>query len=122
MCSASISCPSLCQYSTADSRYPSFLINNEGYTIERYIHGFEAPYNDIQPWKYADLIAAFGGTPENSKTYQVKTKQEAEDLFNDKEFAKAGKLQFVEMLMPKEDAPKALQLTAEASAKNNAKQ
>ncbi|KAL8898644.1 MAG: hypothetical protein Q9192_001975 [Flavoplaca navasiana] len=99
-----------------------FLINNEGYTIERYIHGFEAPYNDIQPWKYADLIASFGGTSENSKTYQVKTKQEAEDLFNDKEFAKAGKLQFVEMFMPKEDAPKALKLTAEASAKNNAKQ
>ena len=118
----SISCPSLCHYSTADSRYPSFLINNEGYTIERYIHGFEAPYNDIQPWKYADLIASFGGTSENSKTYQVKTKQEAEDLFNDKEFAKADKIQFVEMFMPKEDAPKALKLTAEASAKNNAKQ
>ncbi|KAL8844398.1 MAG: hypothetical protein Q9205_001217 [Flavoplaca limonia] len=99
-----------------------FLINNEGYTIERYIHGFEAPYNDIQPWKYADLIKSFGGTSENSKTYQVKTKQEAEDLFNDKEFAKADKLQFVEMFMPKEDAPKALKLTAEASAKNNAKQ
>ncbi|KAL9040947.1 MAG: hypothetical protein Q9180_001595 [Flavoplaca navasiana] len=99
-----------------------FLINNEGYTIERYIHGFEAPYNDIQPWKYADLIASFGGTPENSKTYQVKTKQEAEDLFNDRDFAKASKLQFVEMFMPKEDAPKALKLTAEASAKNNAKQ
>ncbi|KAL8852778.1 MAG: hypothetical protein Q9221_002408 [Calogaya cf. arnoldii] len=99
-----------------------FLINNEGYTIERYIHGFEAAYNDIQPWKYTDLIATFGGTPKNSQTYQVKTKQEAEDLFNDKEFAKAGKLQFVEMFMPKEDAPKALKLTAEASAKNNAKQ
>ncbi|KAL8674316.1 MAG: hypothetical protein Q9168_001309 [Polycauliona sp. 1 TL-2023] len=99
-----------------------FLINNEGYTIERYIHGFEAPYNDIQPWKYTDLIPTFGGTAQNSKTYQVKTKQEAEDLFNDKEFAKADRLQFVEMFMPKEDAPKALKLTAEASAKNNAKQ
>ncbi|KAI4262991.1 MAG: hypothetical protein L6R42_001840 [Xanthoria sp. 1 TBL-2021] len=99
-----------------------FLINNEGYTIERYIHGFEASYNDISQWKYTDLIPTFGGTPENSKTYQVKTKQEAEDLFNDKEFALAGKLQFVELFMPKEDAPKALKLTAEASARNNAKQ
>ncbi|KAL8858411.1 MAG: hypothetical protein Q9178_005092 [Gyalolechia marmorata] len=99
-----------------------FLINNEGYTIERYIHGFEAAYNDISQWKYTDLIPTFGGTPENSKTYQVKTKQEAEDLFNDKKFAAAGKLQFVELFMPKEDAPKALKLTAEASAKNNAKQ
>ncbi|KAL8694165.1 MAG: hypothetical protein Q9224_003624, partial [Gallowayella concinna] len=98
-----------------------FLINNSGYTIERYIHGFEAAYNDISEWNYTNLIPTFGGTPENSKTYQVKTKQQAEDLFNDKEFAAAGKLQFVEMFMPKDDAPKALKLTAEASAKNNAK-
>ncbi|KAL8726903.1 MAG: hypothetical protein Q9166_006392 [cf. Caloplaca sp. 2 TL-2023] len=98
-----------------------FLINNEGYTIERYIHGMNATYNDISQWDYTSLVPIFGGTTENSKTYQVKTKQEAEDLFNNKEFAAAGKLQFVELFMPKEDAPKALKLTAEASAKNNAK-
>ncbi|KAI4226718.1 MAG: hypothetical protein L6R36_002973 [Xanthoria steineri] len=99
-----------------------FLINNEGYTIERYIHGFDAAYNDIAQWKYTDLIPTFGGTPDNSRTYRVKTKREAEDLFNDREFAAAGKLQFVELFMPKEDAPKALKLTAKASAENNAKQ
>lgn len=100
----------------------SFVICNEGYTIERYIHGMDAAYNDISEWKYKDLIPAFGGTPQNSKTYQVKNKQEAEDLFNDSTFAQAGVLQFVELYMPKEDAPKALKLTAEASARTNAKQ
>ncbi|KAL8988826.1 MAG: hypothetical protein Q9177_002161 [Variospora cf. flavescens] len=99
-----------------------FLINNEGYTIERYIHGMNATYNDISQWKYTDLVPTFGGTSENSKTYQIKNKQEAEDLFNDETFAKAEKLQFVELYMPKEDAPKALKLVAEASASNNAKQ
>ncbi|KAL8716886.1 MAG: hypothetical protein Q9225_005820 [Loekoesia sp. 1 TL-2023] len=98
-----------------------FLICNEGYTIERYIHGMDAAYNDISQWKFKDLIPTFGGTPQNSRTYQVKNKQEAEDLFNDKSFAQAEVLQFVELYMPKEDAPKALKLTAEASAKNNAK-
>lgn len=82
----------------------------------------DATYNDISQWKYTDLIPTFGGTSENSKTYQVKNKQEAEDLFNDATFAKADKLQFVELFMPKEDAPKALKLTAEASARTNAKQ
>ena len=81
----------------------------------------DATYNDIQQWSYKDLVPTFGGTPANSKTYTVKTKQEAEDLFNNQTFAKADKLQFVELYMPKEDAPKALKLTAEASAKNNAK-
>lgn len=32
-----------------------FLINNDGYTIERYIMGMKAEYNDIAPWKYARL-------------------------------------------------------------------
>lgn len=82
----------------------------------------DATYNDIQQWKYKDLISVFGADPKKSKTYQVKTKQEAEDLFNDKEFSCAPFLQFVELYMPKEDAPKALKLTAEASAKTNAKQ
>lgn len=99
-----------------------FVICNEGYTIERYIHGMDATYNDIQQWKYKDLIPAFGGTEASSKTYQVKSKQEAEDLFNDEGFAKAEKLQFVELYMPKEDAPRALKMTAEASARVNAKQ
>ena len=98
-----------------------FVICNEGYTIERYIHGMDASYNDIQTWKYKDLVSVFGADPKKSKTYSVKTKQEAEDLFRDTEFAAAKYLQFVELYMPKEDAPKALKLTAEASAANNAK-
>lgn len=36
------------------------VVNNGGYTIERAIHPTEAPYNDIAPWRYTDLPAAFG--------------------------------------------------------------
>jgi len=35
-----------------------FLMNNDGYTIERVIH--EGSYNDIQPWKYHQLPQVFG--------------------------------------------------------------
>ncbi|MCJ1226353.1 Pyruvate decarboxylase 1 [Toensbergia leucococca] len=98
-----------------------FLICNGGYTIERMIHGMTASYNDIQEWHYKDLVSVFGADPKHSKTFQVKTKQELHDLFNDKEFSAAPYLQFVELYMPKEDVPKALKLTAEASAKLNAK-
>lgn len=82
----------------------------------------DATYNDIQEWKYKDLIPVFGADPSKSKTHTVKTKQEAEDLFNDGNFSSAPYLQFVELYMPKEDAPKALKLTAEASARTNAKE
>jgi Thiamine pyrophosphate enzyme, C-terminal TPP binding domain./Thiamine pyrophosphate enzyme, central domain. len=36
-----------------------FLINNDGYTIERVIS--DHPYNDLQPWKYHKLVEVFGG-------------------------------------------------------------
>ena len=38
-----------------------FLLNNDGYTIERVIS--DHPYNDIQAWKYHQLPAIFGGSP-----------------------------------------------------------
>lgn len=97
------------------------LICNEGFTIERFIHGMEAEYNDIQEWRFKDLVAVFGGA-DTCKTYQVKTKDECHKLFTDEAFNKADCLQFVEMYLPKEDAPRALVLTAEASAKTNSKQ
>ena len=71
----------------------SFVICNEGYTIERYIHGMDAVYNDIQQWKYKDLMAVFGAHPEKSKTFQVKTKQEADQLFKDNDFSSASYIQ-----------------------------
>lgn len=77
------------------------MICNEGYTIERMIHGMHASYNDIQQWHYKDLVAAFGADPKNSKTFQIKTKQEAENLFNDKDFSSAPYLQVVPIKVPR---------------------
>ncbi len=37
-----------------------FLINNDGYTIERAIHGPTQSYNDIYMWKYLDLATSLG--------------------------------------------------------------
>lgn len=49
-----------------------FLINNDGYTIERAIH--EGSYNDIQPWKYHQLPQVFG----DSWSCEVRTEGELE--------------------------------------------
>ena len=105
-----------------------FLICNNGYTIERYIHGMEAAYNDVNNWKYKDLVDVFNGQEiAGAQTWQVRTKREMEDLLQDPSFSEGGgkeggRLRFVELYMPMEDAPTALRLTAEASAANNAKQ
>lgn len=36
------------------------VINNEGYTIERAIHGRKQSYNDISPWRHAQALGFFG--------------------------------------------------------------
>lgn len=99
-----------------------FVICNEGFTIERCIHGMDATYNDIVEWKWSDLPAVFGASDRQVKTFCVKTKDELDKLLAEKEFNDASGLQFVELHMEKKDAPKALMLTAEASAKVNAKE
>ena len=98
-----------------------FCICNEGYTIERYIHGMDAVYNDVQEWKYKDLVPTFGAKPDKYRVHQVKTRKELEAFFQAEDSSQASQLQFVELYMPKEDAPAALKITAEASARTNAK-
>ena len=82
----------------------------------------DAGYNDIQPWTHTLLPQVFGGTSSNTKTHVVKTKDEVDTLFKNEAFNKAEVLQIVEIHIPKKDAPRALVLTAEASAKVNSKQ
>lgn len=80
----------------------------------------DAGYNDIQTWKNKELVDIFGGE-KTCKKFAARTKDELEALFTDPEFNAAKSLQFVELYMLKEDAPRALVMTAEASAKVNAK-
>ena len=83
----------------------------------------EAEYNDVATWQYRDLVAAFGGEDgDGCRTYAVKTPAELSALLEDSDFnaARPG-LRFVEVYMPRDDAPAALKLTAAASARNNAK-
>ena len=53
-----------------------FLINNDGYTIERVIK--DGSYNDIQPWKYHQLPQVFG----ESWSCEVSTEGELEQALS----------------------------------------
>jgi alpha-keto-acid decarboxylase len=55
------------------------VVNNDGYTIERMIHGKNAPYNDIVRWSWADIPTALGVT--NHLTFRVQTYGELDDAF-----------------------------------------
>lgn len=52
-----------------------------------------------------------------SKSYTVHSKSELDKLLDDEEFASAQKIQLVEVIMDKYDTPRALQASAELTAK-----
>jgi pyruvate decarboxylase len=81
----------------------------------------DAEYNDVTRWRYTDVPAALGGTDKQVRKFVIKTRTELETLLTDRAFNEAGGLQFVELWMPKDDAPRALKITAEIAARNNAK-
>lgn len=79
-----------------------FLINNDGYTIERLILGENAAYNDIAMWRYTDLPAVFG--PQiKAYTCCVETMAELEDALAQAEISDA--LCLIEVKFARMDAP-----------------
>ncbi|KAF5100999.1 hypothetical protein DV451_002339 [Geotrichum candidum] len=95
-----------------------FVLNNDGYTIERLIHGPTSSYNDINPWRYTQLLEVFNA--QNYQNYSIKTTGELDDIFESEEFAKPNKIRLIELVLPRLDAPLALVKQAEITSKTNA--
>lgn len=98
-----------------------FLIENNGYTIEKFIHGEKADYNQIARWDYSALTKAFGGTPESTTNYEARTTHELEEVLKNETVINGQGVRFITVFMPESDAPRALKKTAKASADLNAK-
>ncbi|KAF7297397.1 Pyruvate decarboxylase [Mycena indigotica] len=97
-----------------------FVLNNNGYEIERCIRGWEAGYNDIMNWEWTSLLRTLGDVDgSRSKSYRVRTKKELSVLLDDEAFAAAGKIQLVEIVMRMHDAPRALRVQAEMGQEEN---
>ncbi|CAG8003799.1 unnamed protein product [Penicillium olsonii] len=70
-----------------------FVICNNGYTVERLIHGEKQIYNDIQPWNHRLLPAVFGAAPGTYQTHRVETTAELEALWRSATFTDCSVLQ-----------------------------
>ncbi|RYG71488.1 alpha-keto acid decarboxylase family protein [Lentibacillus lipolyticus] len=94
-----------------------FLINNDGYTVERAIHGENQPYNDIPMWDYKKLPEVF--SPEGkSLTYKVKTETELEEALEAAE-NNHDRLTFIEVVMHRDDKPDLLEQLSKQFANQN---
>ncbi len=90
-----------------------FLMNNRGYTIERFILGMEQEYNDIQNWQFSELPRVFKADT-TVECHKVSTEGELEDVLA--KVADSDKGAFIEMHLDPFDAPKALQGFGPATA------
>lgn len=95
-----------------------FVINNNGYTVEREIHGPNEVYNDIPMWDYQKLPMVFGGTNQNVVTHKVSTEAELARALKAARID-TDRLQWIEVVMDQTDAPELLVKLGKIFAKQN---
>jgi pyruvate decarboxylase len=90
------------------------VLNNDGYTIERLIHGKDAFYNKVPDWNYAGLAKVFG--PEYPSKYwgPIGTAEALDDLVADPEFNDSECFRLVELKLGYLDAPAAVRQASAA--------
>ncbi|CCE66346.1 hypothetical protein TPHA_0Q00120 [Tetrapisispora phaffii CBS 4417] len=97
-----------------------FVLNNNGYTIEKLIHGPTAEYNEIQNWKHLDILSTFGA--KDYENHRVATTGEWDKLASDRAFNENSKIRLIEIMLPVMDAPSNLIAQAKLTEATNAKQ
>lgn len=102
-----------------DKQRPIILVlNNEGYTVERAIHGPEQRYNDIALWNWTQIPQALSLEPQ-AECYRVSEAEQLADALE--KVAHRERLALIEVMLPKADIPPLLgAITKALEARNNA--
>ena len=81
------------------------VLNNEGYTVERAIHGAEQRYNDIASWNWTALPHALDTSAKAESWRVTQTVQLQEVLAR---LTQPTRLSLLEVVLPKQDLPELL--------------
>ncbi len=93
-----------------------FLLNNQGYTVERAIHGPQQRYNDIAAWNWTQLPQALAAGKE-SFTCRVTEVEQLQQVLA--EIENTQQLTFIEVVLPPMDMPELLKsVTKSIEARN----
>jgi indolepyruvate decarboxylase len=87
------------------------IVDNDGYTIERAIHGPDEIYNDIARWEWTQLPAAFGAV--SAATHDV---TEVSDLADALAGTTGGGFTLIQARVPRDEIPELLDGLAAAAA------
>ncbi|KAF2811022.1 putative pyruvate decarboxylase [Mytilinidion resinicola] len=83
-----------------------FIVNNDGYTFERLIHGLEEEYNDVAPWRYPEAPRFFGAPEDGSyavETHDARNWGELLKVLESESFGDGKGLKMVNVWMRRED-------------------
>jgi TPP-dependent 2-oxoacid decarboxylase len=78
------------------------VVNNDGYTVERAIHGKTAPYNDIVGWRWTEIPSALGVA--DHLAFRAETYGELDDAFT-AAAQHQDRMVFVEVVLPRLEIP-----------------
>lgn len=92
------------------------VVNNDGYTVERAIHGVTAEYNDIIGWRWTELPAALG-VPD-ALAFRVSTYGELDDALT-AAAATPERMVFLEVMLGRMDIPPLLTELAQSASDAN---
>jgi len=80
-----------------------FVLNNDGYTIERLIWGAQQPYNDIVPHNYSHLLPLYHHPSPSSAFHRASSKQHLTTLLAAPLLQDPPTLQLVELILDRRD-------------------
>ncbi len=98
------------------SCFGAAMLNNQGYTVERAIHGPQQRYNDIAAWNWTQLPQALAAGKE-SFTRRVTEVEQLQQVLA--QIENAQQLTFIEVVLPPMDMPELLKsVTKSIEARN----
>lgn len=92
------------------------LLNNDGYTVERAIHGANQRYNDIAGWSWTLVPQALSRECQ-AECWRVKQAVQLEEVLA--RLAKPQRLSLIEVVLPKADLPELLRTVTRALESRN---
>ncbi|EDS3308052.1 alpha-keto acid decarboxylase family protein [Salmonella enterica subsp. enterica] len=92
------------------------LLNNDGYTVERAIHGAAQRYNDIASWNWTQIPPALNAAQQAECWRVTQAIQLAEVL---ERLVRPQRLSFIEVMLPKADLPELLRTVTRALEARN---
>lgn len=92
------------------------LLNNDGYTVERAIHGEKQRYNDIASWNWTRIPHAFN-VSEQAQAWRVTQAVQLEEILA--RLARPQRLTLIEVMLPKADLPELLRTITQALESRN---